>query len=121
MRISDWSSDVCSSDLVIELHVVKAVRPTAIRNAFGLNAAEDSVELLIAYLERVMKNSVVVVIVEVERQAVVDAYRREGGHRAVIRQPEDAGEKSCRRLLVADGHDHVVEFDSHGQIGRAHV
>src|SRR3546814_4258150 len=55
---------------VIELHVVKAVRPTAIGNAFGLNAAEDSVELLIAYLERVMKNSVVVVIVEVERQAV---------------------------------------------------
>src|SRR3546814_3250261 len=107
MRISDWSSDVCSSDLVIELHVVKAVRPTAIRNAFGLNAAEDSVELLIAYLERVMKNSVVVVIVEVERQAVVDAYRREGGHRAVIRQTEDAGEKSYRRLIVADGHGHV--------------
>src|SRR3546814_2383222 len=61
-----------------------------------------------------MNDSVVVVIVEVERQAVVDAYRREGGHRAVIRQPEDAGEKSCRRLLVADGHDHLVEFDSHG-------
>src|SRR3546814_14777624 len=99
---------------VIELHVVKAVRPTAIGNAFGLNAAEDSVELLIAYLERVMKNSVVVVIVEVERQADVDAYRREGGHRAVIRQPEDAGEKRCRRPPVADGTGHGGGFHRNG-------
>src|SRR3546814_15671573 len=52
MRISDWSSDVCSSDLADQRRLPRAVRPEQRENLALVDAEVDGDERLVAALIR---------------------------------------------------------------------
>ena len=55
-----------------------------------------------------------VVVGEVQRDVVVDLYHQERAVRCRLVQAQDLGKERRRLTLVADGHDGVVQLDSHG-------
>src|SRR6476620_3893396 len=88
-------------------------RPAAVGEAFPLDAPEDGVELRIAHHERVMVAFEVGIGVEIEGKPVVHPDLGEMRHRALVFEPEDAGEEPCGFFLVARRNDGVVEDDGH--------
>jgi len=69
--------DAAASVPVVEPTVVEAPRCAAIGELRLANAAEDGIELGIADLEGVVVALELLVVVEKERERVVDTYRRE--------------------------------------------
>src|SRR3546814_18076428 len=82
MRISDWSSDVCSSDLLADLRVEDGVRRLA-------GQIVDDLDILTAGVEDLEHRFIV--DEEVEQRFQVDA----GRHR-VDRSGMEIGRASCR-------------------------
>src|SRR3546814_17173272 len=72
MRISDWSSDVCSSDLV---HIIAVLGQVII----GINAAEQEVErpVKIAGQDRFARPACIILVRSVELQQIGRASCRE--------------------------------------------
>src|SRR3546814_18367292 len=113
MRISDWSSDVCSSDLLDDLGLVAALRrltnEVATRNALTVDLALNGLDedaRLAPELETVVYRVVQEALTKVIRHAVASSARvviacDTGWLRAVV---EDAGQ----------GLDHAVARQSVG-------
>src|SRR5438105_12554166 len=80
---------------MIDLHVLGRARPAAVGEALGADAIEDPVELGFADLEGIMVPLESVPIVEVDRQCLVDAHRREMRDRALVFEDQ----KSWRRTV----------------------
>ena len=91
------------------------MRIGSIRNALGLDAAEDGVEFRLAHLERVMMDvEAIGIVIKIERETLIHLHGCKIADRAFIeRQSEDPREELRRCDLVAGRHDGVVEFDGH--------
>src|SRR6516165_8805912 len=96
---------------VIDLHVLRGARPTAIGKALPADPVEDPVKLRLADLEGVMVPLEAVPIVEVDRQCLVDPHRSEMGDRALVFEAKNPSEEPRRLFLVAGRNDRVVEDD----------
>src|SRR5207245_10939896 len=55
----------------------------------------------------------IVVIVEIERQGLIDAHRRKVSTRLLVLQSKDIREKASRSLFITSRHDGVIQNDSH--------
>src|SRR3546814_5803728 len=90
MRISDWSSDVCSSDLV---HIIAVLGQVII----GINAAEQEVErpVKIAGQDRFARPACIILVRSVELQRLVATNTVAAEHAASgvvrLRRAENAG------------------------------
>src|SRR5215831_17762996 len=111
VRISEIKP--ASATTVIDLHIVKGAGSAAISNALGADSVEDAVKLRFIDFEGVVVTLEVRVIVEIQRQRVVDPQRREVRERTFIAQTQDPGEEARRCFLVMRRHDRMVEHNSH--------
>ena len=105
---------------VLEVYAAAAVVPADLAGAFSVwigpvlessitDAGEDLVELFFADQEGVvLGGNLAVVIVEVDRNIVVERDDEHRPERRGIRQAEDFSEKGCRLLLVAGPNDRVI-------------
>src|SRR5690242_977478 len=110
--------DAAAAAPVVELAVVQAPRCAAVGNFGFLNAAEDGVEVAVADVKRVVMAFEVRVVVEQQRQRLVDLDRREVAGAAAL-EPENLGKEFRRRGLVAGRHDGVVENDAHSSLPKS--
>src|SRR3954470_11001895 len=86
-----------------------------IRQGAGADPAEDLVEVGVADQECVVLGvDWSVVVGEVQGDVVVDLYHQERAVRDRLVQAQDLGQERRRLMLVADGHDGVVQLDGHG-------
>jgi hypothetical protein len=107
--------DAAAAVPVVELTVVEAPRCAAIGELRLPNAAEDSIELGITYVEGVVVAFELLVVVEKERERVVDTYRREMAVFRIGMEAKNARKKVRGCLFVAGRDDGVVEGDGHGR------
>src|SRR6476660_3810008 len=105
--------DAAAAVPVVELTVVEAPRCAAIGELRLANAAENGIELGVADVEGIVVALELLVVVEKERERVVDTYRREMTVFRIGMEAKNARKKLRRRLLVAGRHDRVVEGDGH--------
>jgi hypothetical protein len=100
---------------MVELAVVEAPGRAAIGDLRLLDAPEDGVELALADMEGVVVAFELGVVVEQQRQRLVDAHRHEiSGSPAP--QTKQASEERGGGHFVAHRHDGVVERDGHGRL-----
>src|SRR3546814_6330997 len=114
MRISDWSSDVCSSDLIVEAHERRIIRQHRPRDRLAPQSLLKRVKACCAALRPALMAAA--------HQQFAVQYRR------YIDRGDDFGE-TCRNIVARarieprltagmdDLHADAVPF----QIGRAHV
>src|ERR1700721_1347977 len=112
MAVGMAEIDAAAAVPVVELAIVEAPRRAAETDLALLDAAEDGVELGLADMKRVMMALEFGVVVEQQRQRLVDPHRREIAGAPAL-QAENIGEEFGRRDLVARRHDGVVERDGH--------
>src|SRR5215468_12138848 len=103
---------------VVQLTVVEAPRRAAVAELRVADAAEDSIELGIADVEGVVVALEPLVVVEKERERVVDTYRREMAVLRIGMEAENPRKKLRRRPLIAGRDDGVVEGDGHRKTSR---
>src|SRR5262249_7241502 len=113
MAIGVAKIDAAAAVPVVELTVVEAPRRAAIGELRLANAAEDGIELGIADMEGVVVALELLVVVEQERERVVDTYRREMAAFRIGMEAKNARKKLRRCPLVAGRDDGVVEGDGH--------
>lgn len=103
MAIRIAKVDATAAVAMVDLHVFQPVGPAAVAHRVRLDSSEDVIELGLANLEGVVLdgNGIVIVIDKVERQPVVDPYRRERRLWTFVGEAENAGEEPRRPLLVA--------------------
>src|SRR3546814_12085084 len=90
MRISDWSSDVCSSDLARVEHLVRD-EPEGDRTGHAGEGAEHQQESRLRKREAAR-------LLEVEHAPAVDRVTRDIGERARDREYPDGGDLEDRKL-----------------------
>jgi len=105
--------DPASAVAVVEFHVLMTSGTTAIDNAFGLDAAENGVELGVRDVESIVMVPEVTRIVEVERQPVIHSDRREMAVRPIVVESKDVSEEPRRFILVVRRNDGVIQLDGH--------
>src|SRR6516162_9816801 len=105
--------DAAAAVPIIELSVVKAPRCAAVRELRLANAAQDGIELGIADVEGVVVALELLVVIEKERERVVETYRREMAVFRIGMEAENSRKKLRRCPLVVGGDDGVVEGDGH--------
>src|ERR1700746_1718508 len=110
--------DAAAAVPIVELTVVEAPRCAAVGELCLANAAEDRIELGIADVEGVVVALELLVVVEKERERVVDTYRREMAVFRIGMEAKNARKKLRRCPLVAGRDDGVVEGDGHRKISR---
>src|SRR5258708_39058596 len=115
MAVGIAEIDPAAAVPVVELAVVEAPRRAAERDLGFLDAAEDGVELGLAHMKSVMMTLELGVVVEQERQRLVDPHRREIAAAPAL-QSKNASEEFGRRDFVARRHDGVVECDGHRRL-----
>src|ERR1700747_1325322 len=93
--------DAAAAVPVIELTVVEAPRCAAIGELRLANAAEDGIKLGIADVEGIVVALELLVVVEKERERVVDTYRGEMAAFRIGMEAKNARKKLRRCLLVA--------------------
>lgn len=118
MAIRVAKIDAAAAVPVVELTVVEAPRCAAIGELRLANATEDGIELSIADVEGVVVALEPLVVVEKERECVVDAYRREMAVFRIGMEAKDARKNLRRCPLVAGRDDGVVEGDGHRKTSR---
>src|SRR6476646_5839018 len=101
-----------SATPIVELAVIYTFRRAAIGEPCRLDAIEDGIELGVAHVKGVVVALERVGVVEQQRRLIVHTYRCEVADTLAL-QAEDIGEEACRRRLVADRNDGVVEDDRH--------
>src|SRR3546814_15101826 len=101
MRISDWSSDVCSSDLAEQVHVAEARRDASIAHddgdlmqCFGQTGPEFPVVLGAAHAGARIALDGVIQVGEFERVA-----KKEDGGIVAQQIPIENGRASCRERV----------------------
>jgi hypothetical protein len=95
--------DAAASVPVVELTVVEAPRCAAIGELRLANAAEDRIELGIADVEGIVVTLEFVVVVEKQRERVIDADWREMAAFRIGMEAENTRKKLRRRLLSRAG------------------
>src|SRR5690348_18268757 len=108
--------DAAAAVPVVQLAIVQAPRRAAIGELRLADAAEDSIELGIADVEGVVVALELLVVVEKERERVVDTYRREMAAFRIGMETKNARKKLRRCPLVAGRDDGVVEGDGHRKV-----
>ena len=104
--------DAAAATPIVEHAVVEAPGGAAENNLRSLDAAQDRVEFAVADMEGVVMALELAVIVEQERQRLVDPNRREITGAPTL-ESEDLGEKLGGRGFVARRNDGVVERNGH--------
>src|SRR3546814_3448215 len=116
MRISDWSSDVCSSDL--DATDVVAARYPGIEfvKAPYLNDHEQVLRTFEARIQEILEGSG-------NMNCQMCKYREQVlGFEAEIGLPQESHHHHVEGIGTGHAHDHGHPHDhGHGQIGRAHV
>src|SRR6202034_642767 len=79
---------------------------------------EGRLEFLVAQLEGVVVLVDMVVVIEIQADAVGQGDRSEARERRVDVQAEDVGEELRRCLRVVRGYDGVIQFDAHCRSSR---
>jgi hypothetical protein len=105
--------DAAAAVPVIELTVIEAPRRAAIGELRLADAAEDGIELGIADVEGVVVALELLLVVEKERERVVDAYRREMAVFRIGMEAKNSREKLRRCPPVAGRDDGVIEGNGH--------
>src|SRR6516165_9129382 len=105
--------DAAAAVPIIELTVLEAPRCAAVRELRLANAAQDGIELGIADVEGVVVALELLLVVEKERERVVETYRREMAIFRIGMEAKNARKKIRRRSLVVGRDDGVVEGDRH--------
>ena len=118
MAVRVTKIDAAAAVPVVELTVVEAPRCAAISELRLANAAEDGIELGIADVESVMVALELLVVVEEERERLVDTYRREMAVFRIGMEAKNARKRLRRCPLVAGRDDGVVEGDGHRKTSR---
>src|SRR5580704_3629902 len=118
MAIRVAKIDAAAAVPVVELTVVEAPRCAAIGELRLANAAEDGIELSIADVEGVVVALELLVVVEKERERVVDAYRREMAVFRIGMEAKNARKKLRRRPLIAGRDNGVIEGHGHRKTSR---
>ena len=110
--------DAAAAVPIIELTVVEAPRCAAKGELCLANAAEDGIELGIADVEGVVVALELLVVVEKQRERVIDTYWREMAAFRIGMEAENARKKLRCGPLVAGRDDGVVEGDGHRKTSR---
>src|SRR5262249_28713422 len=110
--------EAAAAATAIDLHVIKRAGAAAISNSLGAHPLEDLVELRLIDLEGVVVALEVRIVVEIERQRVVDPQRSEAREGTFVAQAQDAGAEAGGCLLVLRRYDRVVEKNSHRRLLR---
>src|SRR5215813_5112210 len=111
MAIKVAKIDAAAAVPVIELTVVEAPRCAAIGELRLADAAEDGIELSIADVEGVVVALELLVVIEKERERVVDTYRREMAAFRIGVETKNVRKEFRRCPLVAGRDDGVIEGD----------
>jgi hypothetical protein len=114
MAVGTAEIETASASPIVELAVVETPRRAAKSDLGFLDAVEDRVELAVADMDSQVVAFELVVVVEQQRQALVDPHRREVAGTFAF-EPENICKEFGRRGLVARRHDRVVERDGHGR------
>src|SRR5580704_6348555 len=104
--------DAAAAVPVVELAVVEAPRRAAENDLGFFNAAKDGVELGLADMKRVVMALELGIVIEQQRQCLVDPHRREIAAAPAL-QSEKASKEFGRRDFVACRYDGMVEHDGH--------
>src|SRR5215471_369143 len=110
--------DAAAAVPIIELTVVEAPRCAAVRQLRLANAAQDGIELGVADVEGIMVALELLVVVEKERERVIETYRREMAAFRIGAEAKNARKKLRRCPLVVGRDDGVVEGDGHRKTSR---
>ncbi len=113
MAVKVAEIDAAATVPVIELTIVEAPWCAAIHEVRLANAAQDGIELGITDVEGVVVALELLVIVEKERERIVDTYRSEMAAFRIGMQAENSRKKLRRCRLVAGRNDGVVEGNGH--------
>src|SRR5262252_6391238 len=105
--------DAAAAVPVVELTVIEAPRCAAIGELRLANATEDGIELGIVDVEGVVVALELLVVVEKERERLVDTYRREMAAFRIGMEAKNARKKLRCCPLVAGRDDGVIEGDGH--------
>src|SRR5215813_6206161 len=97
----------------IQLPILPAPRVTAPRDSRFLHALEDSVELLVAHMKRIVMPLERLSIVEVQGKLTVDPNRSKVAHRPIVFQTENLRKKTRRGFLVTRRHNSMIQCDRH--------
>src|SRR6516225_11377594 len=118
MSIRVAKIDTAAPVPVVELTVVEAPQCAAIDQLRLANTAQDCIELGIANVEGVVVALELLVVVEKERERVVDTHRREMAAFQIGLEAKNARKKLRRCPLVVGREDSVVEGDGHRKTSR---
>src|SRR5215470_3191497 len=113
MAVRVTKIDAAAAVPIIELTVVEAPRCAAVHQLRLANAAENGIELGIADVEGVVVALELLVVVEKERERIVDTYRREMAAFRIGMEAKNARKELRRCPPVAGRDDGVVEDDGH--------
>src|SRR6516225_1199228 len=113
MSIRVAKIDTAAPVPVVELTVVEAPQCAAIDQLRLANAVQDGIELGIADVEGVVVALELLVVVEKQRERIVDTYRREMAAFRIGMKAKNASKKLSRRPLVVGRDNGVVESDCH--------
>lgn len=100
----------------IQPPILHAPGITAPGNAHLLHALKDSVELLVAHVERIVMLFKRIRIIEVQGKVPVYLNRSKVARRPVIFKPEDLREEPGRCFLVTRRHDRVIQSYRHDRL-----
>jgi hypothetical protein len=101
--------DAAAAVPIIELTVIEAPRCAAVRQLRLANAAQDGIELGIADVEGVVVALELLVVIEKERERVVETYRREMAAFRFCMEAKNARKKLRRCPLVVGRDDGAWE------------
>ena len=93
----------------VELHIIQGPGPAAIGDVLGLDPGENSVELLVGDVERVVIVVQDVPAVEVHGKGIIDLHRGKMPIRAFVAKAKDLSEELRRCHLVFGRNDGMVQ------------
>ena len=101
--------EIASAHTRIELQVIRASRGTAIGDAGGTHARENTVELCIIDMEAVVVAGELLALGEVQSQGLINVHRRKVTALRFPRHGENVGQGLGRGNGIARWNDQMVE------------
>ena len=106
----------------IQLPILSAPRITTPRDSRFLHALEDSVELLVVDMKRIVVDFERLGVVEIQGKLVVNLNRSEMAHGSVVLEAENLREETGRSFLVPRRHNSMIQRYRHDSLPvAAHV
>src|SRR5262249_44174852 len=113
MSVAVFPVDVLAAEAMVDQHVVLSARAAPVREARGLDAAEDRVEVGVADAEAEVVALELLAVGEVEGQRLVDVDWRDLAPCLFPADTQEVGQELRRGDAMVRGHDDVVELDGH--------